>query len=161
MNQLTIDFQVNWKSMIWSRLSDPKNRTQARHVIITSSQYASQFCRILTVNVDNSAPVCTSHNLAVVSILPVATTVLWGLKPKHTFEKSLGITNKKIFINQFFSMLVIQHTEMKTRKKCEDKHECRPVLLILLERSWHFLSVVLLAWKKLFYLSYYNSIGCS
>jgi hypothetical protein len=27
-----------------------------------------------------------SHNLAVVSILPVATTVLWGLNDKHTYN---------------------------------------------------------------------------
>lgn len=40
----------------------------------------------LTDNVDISAPFCTSHNLAVVSILPVATTVLCGLNAKHTCE---------------------------------------------------------------------------
>lgn len=39
---------------------------------------------ILTDNVETSAPFCTSHNFAVVSILPVATIVLCGLNATHT-----------------------------------------------------------------------------
>lgn len=37
-----------------------------------------------TANVDTSFPLSTSHNLAMVSMLPVATKVLWGLKARQT-----------------------------------------------------------------------------
>jgi len=43
---------------------------------------------ILTDNVDISAPFCTSHSFAVVSILPVVTTVLCGLNAKQTCKTS-------------------------------------------------------------------------
>ena len=43
---------------------------------------------ILTDKVDISAPFCTSHSFAVVSILPVVTTVLCGLNAKQTYKNS-------------------------------------------------------------------------
>ena len=41
-----------------------------------------------TFNDAISCPVCMSQSLAVVSILPVAITVLGGLKLKHTCKQS-------------------------------------------------------------------------
>lgn len=41
--------------------------------------------RWLTVKVATSSPVSTSHNMAVESMLPVATSVLWGLNARHTY----------------------------------------------------------------------------
>ena len=41
---------------------------------------------LLTVSVHCSMPVSTLQSLAVVSILPVATSVLEGLKPRHTIS---------------------------------------------------------------------------
>lgn len=42
---------------------------------------------VLTARETSSCPVWTSHNLAVVSILPVATTELCGLKLRQTYNK--------------------------------------------------------------------------
>lgn len=42
---------------------------------------------VLTARETSSCPVWTSHNLAVVSILPVATTELCGLKLRQTCNK--------------------------------------------------------------------------
>ncbi len=52
--------------------------------------------RIITWSVLNSAPVSMSHILAVVSILPVATIVLCGLKDKQTYKIAETQTLKKM-----------------------------------------------------------------
>ena len=43
-------------------------------------------CGRPTLSVHSSIPVCTSQILAVESMLPVATTVLWGLNDRHTYK---------------------------------------------------------------------------
>lgn len=69
-----------WISYSWT--TEGRNRCRRR----SNTQVITAF--ILTDNVDISAPFWTSHSFAVVSILPVVTTVLCGLNAKQTCKTS-------------------------------------------------------------------------
>ncbi len=90
--------------------------------------------RILTASDATSIPVSMSHSLAVRSILPVATNVLWGLNAKHTcngMSTFVCIEKKTHTISAVCPRKVWKHFPVSASQSCTVRIWCNDCLRYL------------------------------